>query len=84
MVDTGAGKDKIKDDARCDAGDVSVGVLETWDKLFAAFEEVASSVTSVCYRHFWLDESVDEREERSGLKLRKRDCEVGADARDTR
>ena len=52
MVDTGAGENKIKDDARCDAGDVSVGVLETWDKLFAAFEEIASSVTSVCYRHF--------------------------------
>lgn len=52
VVDSSAGKDKIKDDTGSEAGDISVGVFKAWDKGFAAVEEVTPSVTTVRYRHF--------------------------------
>ncbi|KAI6776394.1 hypothetical protein HG530_000339 [Fusarium avenaceum] len=51
VVNARSGKDKIEDNACRETGHVAVGVLEAWDQVFAAVEEIASSVGTVRYRH---------------------------------
>jgi hypothetical protein len=53
VVNARSGKDKIEDNACRETGHVAVGVLKAWNQVFAAIEEITSSVGTVRYRHIW-------------------------------